>query len=122
MGILMCTCGGVFRQYPDLVGLCCDSCGALVTGDYNKLAGVDDSKTLDDAFSEERARVVRGVSMSEISIGTESKGKICIKYPPYLSPSEQKQLIDSQLDVLEYTKKQVATRGMDIYSSRGKGV
>jgi len=118
---IACKCGGTFRSIEGLEGMQCDKCGKIVSGATDMLnPNPGDSCKLETCYSEERLKPLRGVSMSSLVIGTPSKGCLTVVYPPNLSASEQKALIDSELGLLKYAKDKVKELGLDIYSSKAR--
>jgi len=119
--MIACKCGGEFVAISGLEGLLCNKCGKSISGDVDSLgtvseAGYDPAT----AYADERLKSIRGVSMSSLVIGTPSKGCLTVQFPPYLSATEQKALVDSELAVLKYAKEQVTALGLDIYSKAKK--
>lgn len=73
-----------------------------------------------DIFSEERTKHLRGVPVQSMTIGSETKGRIVVQIPCSATKEESKFLIDCALDNMQYLKEQIISRGLDIYTSRGK--
>ena len=69
-------------------------------------------------YSEDRAKVVRGVPMSYIKIGSETKGRIEISIPCYATATEARAIIDKHLDYLKYTSIGIESRDLDIFTTR----
>lgn len=113
---MKCACGGFFEKLPDLEGMYCSKCGQ-----YTDITIVDDvSATIGSVYDPERAKQFRGVPMTELVAGAESKGRIKMTIPSYCSKQEGEKLINMQLDYLSYLKNEIDKRKLDIYSSRGK--
>ena len=104
-----CSCGGHFEYIEGLEGLWCDTCGANVP---------DFTKGVESSFTDDKLKSVRGVPVNRIIIGSESKGRLEITAPIFLSFEEQKRLVDQQIALLEYTKSQIAEKGLDIMPKR----
>ena len=104
-----CSCGGSFEYIEGLEGLWCDTCGANVP---------DFTKGVESSFTDDKLKSVRGVPVNRIIIGSESKGRLEITGPIFLSFEEQNRLVDQQIALLEYTKSQIAEKGLDIMPKR----
>lgn len=110
--MIKCNCGGTFRPIEGLNGLWCDNpdCGAYRDG--------VEQKSVESSYTEDKLKSIRGVPVNRIIIGSESKGRLEISIPIFVSREEQKALIEQQLDLLQYTKEQIASRGLDIMPKR----
>lgn len=112
-------CGGQLIKHEELLGLFCTNpkCGYYTEEEPKLDDYITDAKTI---FSEERVKHLRGVPVDTITIGSETKGRVQIQIPCGCTKAERRVLIDAMLDDLEYLKTQIESRGMDIYTSRGK--
>lgn len=108
-----CECGGLYYALEDLDGLFCAKCNKHIEDD-----GTRSIDKLSAGYTEARAKVMRGVPMSYIKVGSETKGRVEIAIPCYFTPVERRELINAYLDDLEYTKDSVDKRGLDIYTGR----
>ena len=106
-----CSCGGSFVQIEGLEGYQCDNCGAYVDS-------IGDSKDFKPDYSEEKMKSIRGVPVNRIIIGSESKGRVEISIPIFVSFEDQKKIIDQQLTLLEYTKAKILEKNLDIMPKR----
>lgn len=113
---LRCRCGGFFRNVPDLDGLYCDQCDAYVDAEIVE----DTTANIQNIYDPERAKQFRGTPMTELTIGSETRGRCKIVIPTYCTKEEGESLINMQLDYLTYLKDEIDRRKLDIYSSRGK--
>jgi hypothetical protein len=118
MGVLKCTCGGIFAKSKDLDGLVCNRCNAFISGDTNKIENIDVSSSMADLYSEDRAKSMRGVPVEKYTLGSESKGRIEIIVPIYASEEERSLLIERGVATMERILSQVKDRELDIFSSR----
>jgi len=110
-----CICGGLFKEEKGVEGYFCDKCGEW------KESLSEDITDLSLLYGDvERIKAIRGIPMSEIIIGSETKGRIKVIIPCYATPAESKLIIDTHLDLLQYTKEQILNRGLDIFTIRGK--
>lgn len=110
-----CECGGRFEQLADLDGLFCNECGKHIEG----VITFDESdKALRHLYSEDRAKVVRGVPMHYLKLGSETKGRIEISIPCYATNAESVALVDKQLALMKYAKDQVEVLDLDIFTGR----
>lgn len=110
-----CECGGLFKELADLEGLYCNKCSKHIEGTVK--FGSEDV-ALRHLYSEDRAKVVRGVPMSYIKIGSETKGRIEISIPCYATATEARAIIDKHLDYLKYTSIGIESRDLDIFTTR----
>ena len=116
MAMMKCKCGGIFRKLPDLEGMYCDKCE-----EYTDITIVDGaSADVQSIYDPERAKPFRGTPMTELTIGSETRGRCKIVIPTYCTKEEGESLINMQLDYLSYLKDEIDRRKLDIYSSRGK--
>lgn len=111
-----CSCGGTYTHIEGLEGYQCDRCGAYVD-DIGFSAYVTDREYKPD-YSEEKMKTIRGVPVNRITIGSESKGRVEISIPIFVTFEEQKKIINQQLSLLEYTKAQILERDLDIMPKR----
>lgn len=109
-----CECGGDLYTLDDLDGMFCSKC--------NKHVEVNESDMIDNplsgGFTESRAKIMRGVPMNYIRIGSETKGRIEIAIPCYFTPEESRKIIDLRLSDLKYAKDEIDRLGLDIYTGR----
>lgn len=110
-----CECGGRFEELADLEGMYCNRCSKHIEG---VVSLKEEDKALRHMYSEDRAKVVRGVPMSYIRIGSETKGRIEISIPCYATSSEARAIIDKHLDYLKYTSNGIEERELDIFTTR----
>lgn len=112
-------CGSQMVKNEGLDGLFCSNqkCQHYLAEEPGIDDYITDAKTI---FSEERVKHLRGVPVDTITIGSETKGRVQIQIPCGCTKAERRVLIDAMLDDLEYLKTQIESRGMDIYTSRGK--
>lgn len=82
------------------------------------IAFEEEDKALRHLYSEDRAKVVRGVPMSYIKMGSETKGRIEISIPCYATANEARAIIDKHLNYLKYTTAGVESRNLDIFTTR----
>ena len=116
MALMKCKCGGIFRKLPDLDGMYCDKCD-----EYTDITLVDGSDAdMEKIYDAERIKAIRGVPTTELTIGSETKGRCKVVIPTYCTKEEAESLINMQLDYLSYLKDEIDKRHLDIYSSRGK--
>lgn len=116
MALMKCKCGGIFRKLPDLEGMYCDKCDA-----YTDIEIVNETDaTVGSIYDPERAKQFRGTPMTELTIGSETRGRCKVTIPAYCTKEEGESLINMQLDYLTYLKQQIEERKLDIYSTRGK--
>lgn len=106
-----CSCGGTFSRIEGLEGYTCDTCGA-----YRETLWETENYHPD--YSEEKLKTIRGVPVNRIIIGSESKGRIEVSVPIFVTYEEQKEIINQQLSLLEYTKAQILERNLDILPKR----
>lgn len=111
-----CNCGGTFVQIEGLEGYQCDCCGAYVDNIFQS-EDLITTKFAPD-YSEEKLKSIRGIPVNRIIIGSESKGRVEISVPIFVSYEDQKKLINQQLSLLEYTKAQILERNLDIMPKR----
>lgn len=110
-----CICGGTFRPEDGLEGLFCDTCGAFKEGHpLDKLKDLTICTSVEKSYTEDKLKAIRGIPVNRIIIGSESKGRVEISVPIFVSKEEQKFLIDQQLDLLEYAKSEIKRRDLDI--------
>lgn len=107
-----CACGGTFVHIDGLEGYQCDNCGAYRDSLW------DDSESFKPDYSEEKMKSIRGIPVNRITIGSESKGRVEISIPIFVTFEEQKEIINQQLSLLEYTKAQILERNLDIMPKR----
>lgn len=69
-------------------------------------------------YSEEKMKSIRGIPVNRIIIGSESKGRVEISIPIFVTYEEQKKIIDQQLSLLEYTKALIQEKNLDIMPKR----
>lgn len=105
-----CTCGGTFQRIEGLEGYTCDVCGAYRDTLIDTLYQPD--------YSEEKMKSIRGIPVNRIIIGSESKGRVEISIPIFVPFEEQKEIINQQLMLMEYTKAQILERNLDIMPKR----
>lgn len=110
----LCKCGGTFHAIPGLAGSFCNKCNAWTDSVF------PEDTTLSNVYNIERIKNIRGLPITEITIGSESKGRIKISMPAYATEEESKKIIDMNLELLRYTKQKIEDAGIDIYVSRGK--
>lgn len=111
-----CSCGGTFVHIEGLEGYQCDCCGAY----RDSIDGFSESveSNFKPDYSEEKMKSIRGVPVNRIIIGSESKGRVEISIPIFVTYEEQKKIIDLQLSLLEYTKAQILEKNLDIMPKR----
>ena len=112
-----CSCGGTFIHIEGLEGYQCDCCGAYVEALNQGFSDTLESSFKPD-YSEEKMKSIRGVPVNRIIIGSESKGRVEISIPIFVTYDEQKKIIDQQLALLEYTKAQILEKNLDIMPKR----
>lgn len=112
-----CECGGEFQTLEDLEGMFCSKCNKYLDEEESK----DMGHPMSSLYSESRARVMRGVPMMYIRIGSETKGRIEIPIPSYATPDESRKLIDTALGYMKYTKDEIDRLELDIYTTRTRG-
>lgn len=101
-----CSCGGNYMSIEGLEGYTCDSCGAFMNSDPTR------------DYSEDKLKSIRGIPVNRFIIGSESKGRIEISLPIFLSVDEQKKIIEQQLDLLKFTKEKIKNDDIDIMPNR----
>ena len=111
-----CVCGGTFRKEEGLEGMFCDVCGAFKPSPLSPFPTID--KAVEKSYTEDKLKSIRGVPVNRIIIGSESKGRLEISVPIFVSKEEQKLLIDQQLDLLEYAKHEIDRRKLDVMPKR----
>lgn len=111
-----CICGGTFRREEGLEGLFCDTCGAFRDSPPPQTLTID--KAVEKTYTEDKLKSIRGVPVNRIIIGSESKGRLEISVPIFVSKEEQKLIIDQQLDLLEYAKHEIDRRKLDVMPKR----
>ena len=116
MALIRCKCGGTFCSSPDLEGMFCDKCGEFANISLEETGNAD----LNAIYDPERVKQFRGTPMNEITLGSETKGRVKICIPSFCTKQEAEILINMQLDYLSYLKGEVEKRNLDIYSTRGK--
>lgn len=116
MAVMKCKCGGTFCKLPDLEGMYCDKCGEFT--DIEIVNSID--ANLRSIYDPERAKQFRGTPMTELTIGSETRGRCKVVIPAYCTKEEGESLINMQLDYLSYLKGEIDRRHLDIYSTRGK--
>lgn len=115
--LMKCKCGGFFQKLPDLEGRYCDKCGEYT--DIEIVESDTDSR-ISSIYDPERAKQFRGTPMTELTIGSETRGRCKVTIPAYCTKEEGESLINMQLDYLSYLKREVERRGLDIYSTKGR--
>lgn len=110
-----CSCGGTYVHIEGLEGYQCDCCG-----DYKDALDLSDFTvpSFKPDYSEEKMKSIRGVPVNRIIIGSESKGRVEISIPIFVSYEEQKKIIEQQLSLLEYTKSLILEKNLDIMPKR----
>jgi hypothetical protein len=110
-----CSCGGTYVQVEGLEGYYCDCCGG-----YKEIIESHDfaESNFKPDYSEEKLKSIRGIPVNRIIIGSESKGRVEISIPIFVSYDEQKKIIEQQLSLLEYTKAQILEKNLDIMPKR----
>lgn len=112
-----CICGGTFREEEGLEGMFCDVCGAFKPPSISdKMITIN--RAVEKSYTEDKLKSIRGVPVNRIIIGSESKGRLEISVPIFVSKEEQKLLIDQQLDLLEYAKHEIDRRKLDVMPKR----
>lgn len=111
-----CICGGTFHKEEGLEGLFCDTCGAFKDSPQLQIPTID--RAVEKSYTEEKLKSIRGVPVNRIIIGSESKGRLEISVPIFVSKEEQKLIIDQQLDLLEYAKHEIERRKIDMMPKR----
>lgn len=111
MIIKKCSCGGTLIKVEGLDGYSCDKCGMFVES-------TTEFEPFSPDYSEEKLKSIRGVPVNRITIGSESKGRIEVSIPIFVTLEEQKEIINQQLSLLEYTKAQIQERDLDIMPKR----
>lgn len=111
---MKCSCGGVYNLIEGMEGYFCDRCGSFKDEILSGPDGVDVSSL----YVEERLKSIRGVPVNRITIGSESKGRLEISIPIYITHEEQKAIIGKHLDLMEYAKNEIERRGLDIMPAR----
>ena len=111
-----CICGGTFRKVEGLDGLFCDICGVHKDSPQLQIPTID--RAVEKSYTEEKLKSIRGVPVNRIIIGSESKGRLEISVPIFVSKEEQKLIIDQQLDLLEYAKHEIERRKIDMMPKR----
>lgn len=110
---MKCSCGGEFKIIEGMEGTFCDTCG-----NHSDLTDTQMVQDVTSKYTEENLKSVRGVPVNRLIVGSESKGRLEISIPIFISHLEQKAIITQQLDLLEYTLNEVKNRGMDIIPKR----
>ena len=100
MALMKCKCGGTFEKLPELDGMYCNRCNEYT--DITIIDGAD--ANLDKIYDPERVKQFRGTPMNEITLGSETKGRIKVCIPSYCTKDEAESLINMQLDYLSYLK------------------
>lgn len=116
MALMKCKCGGIFRKVPDLEGMYCDKCE-----EYTDIEIINETDAnIRSIYDPERAKQFRGTPMTELVIGSETRGRCKVVIPAYCTRDEGESLINMQLDYLTYLKNQIEERKLDIYATKGK--
>ena len=116
MALMRCKCGGIFGELPDLEGMYCDKCG-----EYTDIIIIEeDEANLTKIYDPDRIKTIRGLPVTELTIGSETKGRCKVVIPAYCTKDEAKKIIDMQVDYLSYLKDEINRKELDIYSTRGK--
>ena len=110
---MKCSCGGVFEKVEGMEGYFCDTCNCFREDTFD-----DSVLDVTKMYTEDKLKSIRGVPVNRITIGSESKGRLEISFPIFVSKEEQKALISQQLDLLEFTISEIKNRNIDIIPKR----
>ena len=114
-----CVGDAVEGHIEGLEGYQCDVCGAYVDSltEYPDFLSELTVEKVPE-YTEEKLKSIRGIPVNRIIIGSESKGRVEVSIPIFVSFEDQKKIIRQQLSLLEYTKNLILEKNLDIMPKR----
>lgn len=108
-----CGIGDLIRAQDGMEGSFCNHCNEW--SDYEPpvtVNGVD----IASIYDPERIKAIRGIPYTELSFGSETKGRLKASIPAFCSKEEAHALIDMQIEYLKYALARVQSEGLDIFT------